>query len=91
MTNSQPHFKPSQKQLRYVKGLCLATGESVTYPKTRTEASAEIRRLLARKRLTPPERRREAVEIGAPEERSGDAAAVRPEEISGYGSSARWR
>lgn len=92
MTNSQPHLKPKPKQLRYMKDLALAVGESMTYPKTRAEASAEIRRLLARKRMSPAERRREAVEarrqIG---ERQGDAAVVRPDEISGYGSNATWR
>lgn len=92
MTNSQPHLKPKPKQLRYMKDLALAVGESVIYPKTRVEASAEIRRLLARKRLSPVERRRETFEARREAgERHGDAAAVRPEEISGYGSNATWK
>jgi len=93
MTNSQPHPKPpSKKTLRYMKDLALAVGESVSYPMTQAEASAEIRRLKARKRQSPAERRREAFEARREDaERRGDAAAVRPEEISGYGSSARWR
>lgn len=91
MTNSQPHLKPKPKQLRYMKDLALAVGESVTYPTTRAEASAEINRLLARKRLSPAERRREAFEARCEAgERNGDAAAFRPDEIGGYGSSAHW-
>ncbi len=91
MTNSQLHLKPRPRQLRYLKDLALAVGESITYPKTRAEASAEINRLKARKRLSPGERRREDFEARCEAgERHGDAAAVRPEEISGYGSRATW-
>jgi hypothetical protein len=92
MTNSQPHLKPSPKQLRYMKDLALAVGESVTYPKTKAQASAEIKRLLARKRLTVAERGREKFEARREDgERHGDSAAVRPDEIGGYGSRATWR
>jgi hypothetical protein len=92
MTNSQPHLKPpSTKQRRYWKDLMLAVGETGTPPKTSAEAHAEISRLLARKRLSPAERRREAFEARCEDaERHGDAAAVRSEEISGYGSNCRW-
>jgi hypothetical protein len=92
MTNSQPHPKPpSKKSLRYMKDLALAVGESVTYPKTQAQASAEIERLKARKGLSPAERRREDFEARREAgERHGDAAAVRPDETVGYGSRARW-
>lgn len=74
-----------------MKDLALAVGESITYPKTQAEASAEINRLKARRRLSPAERRREAFEARREEgERHGDAAAVRSWEISGYGSRATW-
>lgn len=70
----------------------LAVGETGTPPGTSAEAHAEINRLLDRKRLSPAERRREAFESRCVDaERHGDAAAVRPEEISGYGSGATWR
>ena len=92
MTNSQLHSKPaSAKQRRYVKSLMLAVGESGALPKTSAEAHAEIERLKARRRLSPAELRREAFEARCEAgERHGDAAAVRPEEISGYGSRATW-
>lgn len=77
--------------MRYLKDLYLQVGETGTLPDTQPEASAEIRRLKARKRLSPAERRREAFEArrDAVEQRGG-AAAVQPFEVSGYGSSAHW-
>ncbi len=91
MTNSEPHAKPRPRQLSYLKDLARKAGESFSYPQTRAQASAEIKRLLGRKRLTPAERRREHFESNRQAgERHGDAAAVRPSEISGYGSSATW-
>jgi hypothetical protein len=93
MTNSQPHpRKPSDKQLRYLKGLAQQRGESFAYPSTAAQASAEIDRLKSRRRMSPSERRREARELSREmAERSGDAAAVRSSELAGYGSSATWR
>jgi hypothetical protein len=93
MTNSQPQSdKASSKQIRYIKDLWRQLGETGTLPRTRAQASAEIKRLLGRKRLTPAERRREAFEArrgvgGIP----GDDAAVRRIEVGGYGSTAHWR
>ena len=67
-------------------------GETGALPETRTEASAEIRRLKGRKRLSRAERSREAFEARREAgERYGDDAAVRADEISGYGSTATWR
>jgi len=93
MTNSQLHpDKPKPKQLRYLNDLRMQVGETGPIPHTKAEASAEIKRLLGRKRLSPAERRREAFEARREAgERHGDAAAVRPDEISGYGSRATWR
>jgi hypothetical protein len=93
MTNSQPQSsKPTTKQVKYIKDLARKRGETFTFPQTRAQASAEIKRLLARESLTPAERRREAFEARCEAgERHGDAAAVRGDEVSGYGSSATWR
>jgi hypothetical protein len=93
MTNSQPHSdRPTAKQLRYIKDLWMQAGETGTLPRTRAQASAEIRRLKARGRLSPAERRREALEARREAgERHGDAAAIQPFEISGRGSHATWR
>lgn len=93
MTNPQPHTdKPTLKQERFIRDLWAKLGETGTLPETRAQASAEIRRLKGRRRLSRAERSREAFEArrGAGE-RYGDAAAVRPDEISGYGSTATWR
>jgi hypothetical protein len=93
MTDSQevPN-KPSAKQLRYIRDLANSRGETFIYPRTRTQASEEIRRLKGRVKSAPGERRREKSELSrqlatGPD----DAAAVRPSEIEGYGSSATWR
>jgi hypothetical protein len=83
--------KPTAKQLRYLRDLANSRGQTFRYPETRAEASAEIRRLRARKadsRLQRAIERREG-ERAVPREQF-DAAAVRPEEIRGYGSHARW-
>ena len=93
MTNSQLHAKkPSPKQLRYLKDLAQKRGESFTYPTTAGQASAEIERLKGRKPMSRTDRSRESRELSRQMAgRRGDAAAVRPSELTGYGSSATWR
>jgi hypothetical protein len=90
MTNSQPHIrKPTPRQIKYLKDLAMETGESFSWPKTFGQASAEIKRLLAISPSSKAERRlerdqlREDFALGR-----GDAAAIRPDEIGGYGASA---
>jgi hypothetical protein len=83
--------KPTAKQLRYLRDLANSRGQTFRYPETRAQASAEIRRLRAQQpdsRLQREVERREgqrAVQSG-----ELDATAVRPDEIQGYGSHARW-
>ena len=55
--------KPTAKQLRYLRALCEATGETTTWPKTRQEASRAIERLKQRPRSDPEERRRDRREV----------------------------
>jgi len=81
---------PSPKQLSYLKSLALQRGESFTYPQTGAQASAQIDRLLGRKRGSHVERRIEREQISRDMAGRGDAASVRDSEIEGYGSSARW-
>jgi hypothetical protein len=91
MANSHPHNPPSKPQLKLLRDLALETGSSFAYPSTGAEASAEIGRLLATKRTSSAERRREAREIRADlAEQSGGASRVRDEELGGYGSTAGW-
>jgi hypothetical protein len=83
--------KPTTKQLRYLRELANSRGQTFRYPTTRAEASAEIRRLLAHR---PDSRLERAIERREGERAVGrerfDAAAVRPEEIQGYGGNCRW-
>lgn len=92
MTNSQPHLKPTPRQLRYLKDLAIRTGGSFTYPQTFAEADAQIKRLRKRRRTSAADRRREARQVSRDlAEGHGDAASIQPSEVSGYGSSATWR
>jgi hypothetical protein len=90
MTDPRHPSKPTPKQHRLLRELALERGESFATPKTRTEASAEIRRLSARKRTPYADVRRERAEISRAFAERGDATAIRPAEVTGYGSSARW-
>ena len=90
MTNSQPHIRPAKpKQIKYLEDLAIKTGTSFTWPKTSVQAHLEINRLLA---LTPSSRADRRLETKQLREDfatgQGDAAAIRPDEIGGYGASA---
>lgn len=88
--------KPTTKQLRYLRDLANRLGQTFTYPTTRRQAAAEIDRLKrlarGRERLLDRDtarREREATRRDLAEN-FGGAAAVREDEIVGYGSSASW-
>jgi len=83
--------KPTPKQLTYLRTLAERCGESFTLPSTSREASKEIERLKGRRPTSRSDRRRERREVSSDMAARGGAAAVRDEEVSGYGSSARWR
>jgi hypothetical protein len=93
MTNSQPHTKPTPPQLKYLKDLALAAGQSFTWPQTFGEASRAIKALEGAKRTSRTDRRRETRQVRRDmAERRGDGAAVRvDDELRGYGSSAGWQ
>ena len=90
MTNSQPHItKPTPRQIKYLKDLAMETGESFTWPKTFGQAHVEIDRLLAISPSSKAERRLERDQLREDFATGrGDAAAIRPDEIGGYGASA---
>ncbi len=48
--------QPSARQLRYLRALCEATGQTTTWPKTKSEASRAIARLKRQPVSTPQER-----------------------------------
>lgn len=93
MTNPQPHpsDQPTPRQISYLRDLALGRGQTFAYPKTFEEADHEIKRLLKVKRTGRSDRRRETRAISADMAERGDAAGIRSHELSGYGSSARWR
>jgi len=79
---------PTDRQLRYLRTLAVRAATTFATPATRSEASREIDRLIALARAAPsaPEH---------PDDRDpcdqAYATAVRADEVSGFGSSARWR
>ena len=83
--------KPTPKQLTYLRALAERCGESFTLPTTSREASKEIERLKGRRATSRSDRRRERREVERDMSERAPASAVREDEITGYGSSARWR
>ncbi|HEY4278978.1 MAG TPA: hypothetical protein VGM91_12190 [Conexibacter sp.] len=87
-TNGQAD-KPTAKQLQTLRSLALSRGHTFSYPKTRAQASAEIRRLPQSRGQSALDRAIEADElqrVSVPRE----ATAIREDEVLGHGSSARW-
>ncbi len=80
--------RPTAKQQSYLRSLAQSTGTSFTPPKTKSEASAEIKRLKALCSSPAHERNadRQAVQRAA----RGGASRVRDHELDGYGSTATW-
>ena len=84
-------MKPTPKQLAYPKALADKTGTTFAYPATKTEASAEIRRLQSRPASLRGDRARDTRAVQRDlADRPGDQTAVRARDVRGYGSSARW-
>lgn len=85
--------RPTAKQLAYLRALAERTGQTFGWPKTRRQASIEIRRLRAQKPSSPIERRIERREIADQIARGPqDSARVDLDrEATGYGSAAAWR
>jgi hypothetical protein len=80
---------PTAKQLAFLRTLAERAGQTFIWPRTRLEASAEIRRLkdVRTTGLTFAELDAEQ----ADQEAHGDVAIVQPWEIAGRGSTATWR
>ena len=82
---------PTRKQLAYLKALAHRTGRTFASPRTREEASAEIRELKAAEPDTRLERRIERHEVAdAIAAGPADNARVRRREVEGFGSTATW-
>jgi hypothetical protein len=82
---------PTAKQLAYLRALAERTGQTFATPRTRRDASAEIRKLKSTAAETRVERRIERDEIAdAIAAGPQDGARVIASEVIGYGSSATW-
>jgi hypothetical protein len=86
-----PSKPPTAKQLAYLRALAERTGQTFAMPRTRRDASAEIRRLKATPAESRVERRIER-DVIADAIAAGphDGARVVTNEVTGYGSSATW-
>jgi hypothetical protein len=82
--------KPTPRQLRYLKQLAERAGQTFTYPHTSAQASREITRLKQARPSSHAELEIEREIADAVAVGEQDAAQVRDEEISGYGSNCRW-
>ena len=83
--------RPTRRQLAYLRSLATRTGQTFAYPRTRREASREIQRLEQAQPSTRTERSIEHKDIADKVARGPkDAAAVRPDEVAGFGSNCRW-
>jgi hypothetical protein len=85
-----PHDRPTPKQLRYLRALANSRGQTLTYPRTRAQASAEIRRLTRAPGENRVEREVERDRLAREVEIPADASAVRDDEIAGYGANCQW-
>ena len=83
--------KPTPKQLAYLKSLAAKTATTFAYPANSHDASAEIKRLQGLPASGAGDRVRELRGVQHDlAERPGDNTAIRPQDVRGYGSSARW-
>ena len=82
-----PHDKPTTRQLRRLAEL---TGTTFTPPATRRQASQEIEQLKERPGSSRLERREDSRSVSQGLAREQPASSVRDDEVSGFGSQARW-
>jgi hypothetical protein len=85
--------RPTTNQLSYLRTLADRTGQTFAYPRTRAQASIEIRRLKAATPSTRSERALERREIADAIARGPQNAASvdLDRDVAGYGSTATWR
>jgi hypothetical protein len=84
------NLQPTSKQLRELRRLADATGTTFSPPRTRADASQSITALRKRQRLSRIERTVERRDVVRTVQEGTLASAPRPDDIVGYGSTARW-
>lgn len=83
--------KPRSDQLRDLRRESDSRGVTFAWPRTSTEADAELARLRGQEEGSFAERAIDRREIDRAMAGRGGDARVRESEIEGYGSSARWK
>lgn len=86
-----PPSAPTAKQLSYLRRLADQTGTTFSPPRTRGQASREIKRLKALGVSSRQDRRRERAAVQRALQEDVPASSVEASEITGYGSGAHWR
>lgn len=82
---------PTSKQLAYLRALAERTDQTFATPRTSRDASSEIRRLKATPAESQLERRVERDELAdAIGTGAQDSVRVTWDEVTGFGSNARW-
>jgi hypothetical protein len=87
--SNRPHG-PTAKQLRYLRALAHTRAQTFTYPRTKAQASAEIRRLEAATAENRIEREVERDRLQREVELPADPTAVGEDEITGHGANPHW-
>ena len=80
---------PTRKQLSYLRSLARRAGQTFVTPRTRAQASSEIRRLKAVRSSGFTFAEIEAE--NAARMAHFDAPLVRPDEVAGHGADATWQ
>ena len=92
MTANADGDRPTPRQLAYLRSLAARAGQAFAFPRTRQQASREIERLRQAAPSSRTERSIERKEIAdAIAHGPDDAARVRGDEVTGYGSTATWK
>ncbi|MCW3064770.1 MAG: hypothetical protein JWN32_1942 [Solirubrobacterales bacterium] len=87
----EPNHPPTARQQRYLRQLASQRGQTFSPPKTRAEASQEIERLLAEAPSSRSDRLADLRSVRAGlRDGPADAVRVRPDELTGHGSTAAW-
>jgi hypothetical protein len=82
--------RPTPKQLRLLRTLAVERGQTFAVPHSKAQASRKIARLKSHHPSTRSEATLDRREVSRDLARHTDATTTRPDEIVGYGSSARW-
>jgi hypothetical protein len=91
MTDSKQRLRqPSPAQLDLLRRLCDERDVTFANPQSFNSADEQIKVLLKLPRASREDRRRDRQALREEMAFAGDAASIRADELSGYGSTATW-